>query len=1074
MANKNFIVKNGLDVSGTANLSTLNLTGSLTGPASFTIDPAAVGDNTGTVIIAGNLQVDGTQTTINSATMTVDDLNITLASGAANAAAANGAGLTVDGASATLLYASSGDKFVFNKPLDVTGTVTSTTGFTTAANTRVQASSGMLFLNGPSAIPFEVGAGSEKMRLTSTGLGIGTASPSTKLTVKNDSATTSFGGNNIITIQNANTTDNSRMGLAFTGNTSIGSGLALVEAQSYDQSYGKTSLNFSVYSGSWHNDMMVLKEGKVGIGTNNPSKALSVKAESGSDGGIDVFHNNGNKVAELVHHGSGDEGRLSLYDGGSETVRIHGESGQNTFINSGNVGIGVTNPSSGKLQVDNASGTTMYISNSNPSAAGDIVHIRDNEGATGTNSFGGIKFSSSPGHDPHIGKRNAGSTGFFAIKNSSATEVFTIDLAVGKVGIGETNPTMGLHVADTKGALFGPTTGASMYVSPDHENTLNGGYGINTDTGDLWVNYRGYQNGTSKFRDFRVGNGKEGLIAFFGGSTNRVGIGTASPAHPLHITKELAGYQAYFNNDNGSAQGIKVRIKSNDSGNFNMLELVSASTGSDVTAMVVRDDGNVGIGTSDPQEKLHVTGSIKIANTNSRLYFGTSGSTSRRALEGNTSGSLLQVGEGYTDIALQGNVGIGTTAPTTPLAVIANSGANAISVRARPADDYAFMQFFNNAGTALRGQIYSHSNSIGFTTGTDSSAGNDLYIKDGVGVGIGTTTPVHKLDVRDGTIFAGRLVSDEGSISYTNTAAAFSSRGVDHDAARSNVLRLLRDGTSGVQYAGVADFDLESWETSGVHSRTAMILKLGHGNLPDSTDVMTWRSNGNVGIGNTNPSSALEVGNASSTYVTIRNASSGDVSSGYNIMSGSTITTSLYGNADEGWTTLMSGGSLGFRVNNASSGFNPMNIDTSGNITAPSQPDFLVQRSSSGGSYNPFTYSHSVPYNEELHDIGGNFDTSTGLFTAPVAGTYLFQGSIYSTSTASGGWVQAWLTINGARGNYTDVAGNGMNHASIICTTHMVRLAAGDTVGYHPYAANATYGFYSNVHHTWFKGRLLG
>ena len=111
---------------------------------------------------------------------------------------------------------------------------------------------------------------------TNNNVGIGTSSPSTKLTVKNDSASTSFGANNIITIQNANTTDNSRMGLAFTGNTGIGSGLALVEAQSYDQSHGKTSLNFSVYSGSWHNDMMVLKEGNVGIGEDSPSAAISI------------------------------------------------------------------------------------------------------------------------------------------------------------------------------------------------------------------------------------------------------------------------------------------------------------------------------------------------------------------------------------------------------------------------------------------------------------------------------------------------------------------------------------------------------------------------------------------------------------------------------------------------------------------------------------------------------------------------------------------------------------------------------------------------------------------------------
>jgi len=95
----------------------LTLSGYLAGPATLTIDPAPVGDNTGTVVIAGNLQVDGTTTTINSTTMTVDDLNITLASGAANAAAANGAGLTVDGASATLLYNGTTDEWEFNKSL---------------------------------------------------------------------------------------------------------------------------------------------------------------------------------------------------------------------------------------------------------------------------------------------------------------------------------------------------------------------------------------------------------------------------------------------------------------------------------------------------------------------------------------------------------------------------------------------------------------------------------------------------------------------------------------------------------------------------------------------------------------------------------------------------------------------------------------------------------------------------------------------------------------------------------------------------------------------------------------------
>ena len=74
--------------------------GNLNGPSTFVIDPAGIGDNTGTVVIAGNLQVDGTTTTINSTTLTIDDLNMVLASGAADSATANGAGITVDGAGA--------------------------------------------------------------------------------------------------------------------------------------------------------------------------------------------------------------------------------------------------------------------------------------------------------------------------------------------------------------------------------------------------------------------------------------------------------------------------------------------------------------------------------------------------------------------------------------------------------------------------------------------------------------------------------------------------------------------------------------------------------------------------------------------------------------------------------------------------------------------------------------------------------------------------------------------------------------------------------------------------------------
>ena len=87
------------------------------------------------VVIGGNLTVNGTTTTLNTATLDVEDLNITVASGAANAAAANGAGLTVAGANATITYDSTNDEWDLNKDINVTGSVRASQPFFTNSQT---------------------------------------------------------------------------------------------------------------------------------------------------------------------------------------------------------------------------------------------------------------------------------------------------------------------------------------------------------------------------------------------------------------------------------------------------------------------------------------------------------------------------------------------------------------------------------------------------------------------------------------------------------------------------------------------------------------------------------------------------------------------------------------------------------------------------------------------------------------------------------------------------------------------------------------------------------------------------
>ena len=94
-----------------------------------------------------------------------------------------------------------------------------------------------------------------------------------------------------------------------------------------------------------------------------------------------------------------------------------------------------------------------------------------------------------------------------------------------------------------------------------------------------------------------------------------------------------------------------------------------------IEAMRMDTSGNIGINAAAPTEKLEIDGSVKISSSNSRLYFGAKAGTSYRALEGANDGSLLQVGEGYTDIILQGNVGAGTTiSPSAPIHITTGDG----------------------------------------------------------------------------------------------------------------------------------------------------------------------------------------------------------------------------------------------------------------------------------------------------------------------------------------------------------------------------------------------------------------
>ena len=115
-------------------------TNTISGPSILYIDPSAVGDNTGAVRIKGDLYVDGTTTTIDSTTLSVDDKNIELGSVASPTdVTADGGGITLKGATdKTFNWVSSTAAWTSSEDLNLaTGKVYEIAGTTVLSSTQV-------------------------------------------------------------------------------------------------------------------------------------------------------------------------------------------------------------------------------------------------------------------------------------------------------------------------------------------------------------------------------------------------------------------------------------------------------------------------------------------------------------------------------------------------------------------------------------------------------------------------------------------------------------------------------------------------------------------------------------------------------------------------------------------------------------------------------------------------------------------------------------------------------------------------------------------------------------------------
>ena len=111
-----------------------------------------------------------------------------------------------------------------------------------------------------------------------------------------------------------------------------------------------------------------------------------------------------------------------------------------------------------------------------------------------------------------------------------------------------------------------------------------------------------------------------------------------------------------------------------------------------------------------------------------------------------------------------------------------------------------------------------------------------------------------------------------------------------------------------------------------------------------------------------------------------------------------------------------------------------------------------------------------IQTSESTNDASTYFDTSTGLLTAPVSGMYLINAAARSSNQSYG---QAWLRVDNGRKQWTDVVFP--SATNFACSTHMVYLTVGQTVGYQPYESGGTNGqINDDNNHTYFRCVLIG
>jgi hypothetical protein len=373
-------------------------------------------------------------------------------------------------------------------------------------------------------------------------------------------------------------------------------------------------------------------------------------------------------------------------------------------------------------------------------------------------------------------------------------------------------------------------------------------------------------NGANMFRIGTSGS-PAGANTFVINSVGQVGFGGTPSTQfdvqgPMRLYGSLGGAEMVFDPQTAPAW----TIRGGEAGLFRI-----GSTESGANLLVLNNDGNIGIGTTNPQAKLHVEGQVKIAGgspgAGKVLTSDASGLASWEEAAGGGGGDdgdwVVNGNEIYT--ALPGNVGIGTSSPGRPLHLFRHSQVT-LKLESGTTSPNGFL--IQRAGVDTWIGNEHPSGHIYFYT-ANGATGRTMVFEDTGNLGIGTTEPAEKLDVA-GTVTAESYAGNTGPVILETSGAermrinpnGYVGIGTPDPtrefhlhkggstvtfkmttvAANSDGFMIQRDGT-------------DTW--MGSQSASGNIYLFTKNGATASTMVL--EDTGNVGIGTTAPGAKLEV-----------------------------------------------------------------------------------------------------------------------------------------------------------------------------------------------------------------------